>query len=263
VGGWFTALEPFNLMRRLIAAERFARTVLHLLAGLFTILLRFPRYTPQQRQQRVQVWSSQMVGHIGIRMVVKGPSALPGPLLLMVNHVSWLDVTSLHAARFCRFVAKADIKGWPVLGQLASGAGTLFIERASRRDAMRVVHQMADSLRASDVLAVFPEGTTSDGLTLLPFHANLFQAAIAAQAPVQPVAIEFIDAATGKTSLAPCYMGDDTLFTSVWRTLCAPPLEVHITFGEPQQSNGRDRRTWAAEVQRDVAALRGNAQRRD
>jgi 1-acyl-sn-glycerol-3-phosphate acyltransferase len=247
-------------MRRLIAAKRFARAVLHLLGGLFIILFCFPRYTPKERQQRVQTWSSQLVGHIGIHMVVTGPANLPGPLMLVANHISWLDVTSLHASRFCRFVAKADIKGWPVLGALASGAGTLFIERASRRDAMRVVHQMADSLRAGDVLAVFPEGTTSDGIALLPFHANLFQAAISADAQVQPVAIEFIDAASGQASLAPCYMGDDTLFTSVWRTLCAPPLEVHISFGQPQPPNGRDRRAWAADTQREVAALRGSAQ---
>jgi 1-acyl-sn-glycerol-3-phosphate acyltransferase len=246
-------------MRRLKAALRFARASLHLLAGLFTILLRFPGLAPLQRQQRVQAWSAHLVHLIGIRMVVSGPSALPGPLLLMANHISWLDITSLHAARFCRFVAKADIKSWPVLGALAAGSGTLFIERASRRDAMRVVHQMADSLRAGDVLAVFPEGTTSDGITLLPFHANLFQAAISANAPVQPVSIEFIDAATRQKSLAPCYMGNDTLFTSVWRTLCAPPLEVHINFGKPELSNGRDRRAWAADVQREVAALRQSA----
>ena len=117
---------------------------------------------------------------------------------------------------------------------------------------------MAESLRAGDVLAVFPEGTTSDGLTLLPFHANLLQAAIAADVPVQPVALQFIDQRTGQVSQAPCYINDDTLFGSVWRTLCAPGIAVVITFGEPQTAQGRDRRAWAADVRATIASLRAH-----
>ena len=140
---------------------------------------------------------------------------------------------------------------------LATGAGTLYIERASRRDAMRVVHHMADSLRSGDVVAVFPEGTTSDGLSLLPFHANLLQGAIAAEAPVQPVALRFIDAASGETSQAPCYIGDDTLVGSLWRTVTGPGLTAVVSFGEPQLARGRDRRAWAADLREavDVVAV--------
>ena len=109
------------------------------------------------------------------------------------------------AARYCRFVSKADVRHWPLIGSLARGAGTLFIERESRRDAMRVVHHMAERLTAGDVLAIIPEGTTSDGVSLLPFHANLLQAAIATNAPVLPVALRFTNAATcgpGRSTLA-------------------------------------------------------------
>ena len=178
---------------RLRAAWRLGRALLHILAGLLTILLRFPRLSAEQRALRVQVWSRAMLAHLGIRLQVEGEATLPGPLLLVANHISWLDITSLHAARFCRFVSKADVARWPLIGALASGVGTLFIQRESRRDAMRVVHHMADSLRAGDVLAVFPEGTTGDGRTLLPFHANLIQAAISAHAPVLPVGLSFIN----------------------------------------------------------------------
>ncbi len=151
----------------------------------------------------------------------------------MANHISWLDITALHAARFCRFVSKADVKAWPLIGALASGVGTLFIQRESRRDAMRVVHHMADSLRAGDVLAVFPEGTTSDGVALLPFHANLLQAAIAARAPVQPVALQFVDTHTRRSAVwRPAMSGDDTLLGSVWRTVRAPGITVRIVFGD-------------------------------
>ncbi len=238
------------------AIVKLARALLHILIGFFTILLVFPRLSEEQRQLRTQVWSQAMLRCIRIQLIVKGNPALNGPLLLVANHMSWLDITALHAARFCRFVSKADIKKWPFIGMLASGIGTLFIERESRRDAMRVVHHMTASLQAGDVLGVFPEGTTSDGTTLLPFHANLFQAAIAANAPIQPVALQFIDSVTGQRSAAPCYVGDDTLAQSVWRTLTTPNIAVVINFGEPQLAYGRDRRTLALALQQAVADLR-------
>ena len=143
-----------------------------------------------------------------------------------------------------------------MVGTLATAAGTLYIQRESRRDALRVVHHMAECLKNNEVLAVFPEGTTGDGTTVLPFHANLFQAAIAANAPVQPVGLKFVDAASKELSFAPCYVGDDTLIGSVWRTLCADPIEAVIHFGTNQTAQDRDRRAWAAEVRDAVVALR-------
>jgi 1-acyl-sn-glycerol-3-phosphate acyltransferase len=143
-----------------------------------------------------------------------------------------------------------------VVGTLAVGAGTLFIERESRRDALRVVHHMTEALRAGDLIAIFPEGTTSDGRGLLPFHANLLQAAISSGAAVQPAALRFADAATGETSQAPRYIDDDNLLTSVWNTLKAPPLLAILRFGEHQSSYGRERRGWAHALHEDVQQLR-------
>ncbi len=243
-------------MNMLKALGKLARALVHILSGLLTILLVFPRLTQAQREIRVQVWSLQMLECIAIKLVVHGTPVLIGPVLLVANHVSWLDITSLHAARFCRFVSKADIKRWPVIGALAAGIGTLFIERESRRDAMRVVHHMAESLRAGDVLAVFPEGTTSNGVSLLPFHANLFEAAIAANALVQPVALQFVDRASGLASPAPIYVGDDSLAGSVWRTLCTPGIAVHITFGQAQWTDGRSRRELALVFRQEIEDLR-------
>jgi 1-acyl-sn-glycerol-3-phosphate acyltransferase len=243
-------------LNRLGAIVKLARALLHILIGFVTILLVFPRISSEQRQLRTQAWSLVMLRCIRIELIVKGNPALNGPLLLVANHMSWLDITALHAARFCRFVSKADIQKWPFIGLLATGIGTLFIERESRRDAMRVVHHMTASLQAGDVLGVFPEGTTTDGTALLPFHANLFQAAIAANAPIQPVALQFIDTTTGLRSTAPCYVGDDTLAQSVWRTLTTPNIAVVINFGEPQFAQGRDRRALALDMNQAVSDLR-------
>ena len=243
-------------MTTLTALVKLVRALLHILSGFFTILLLFPRLSPEQRQLRTQVWSLAMLDRIRIQLIVKGNPGLNGPLLIVANHMSWLDITALHAARYCRFVSKADIKKWPFIGRLASGIGTLFIERESRRDAMRVVHHMSQSLRSGDVLGVFPEGTTSDGTGILTFHANLVQAAIDANAPIQPVALKFIDTTTGQRSSAPCYVGDDTLAESVWRALTTPHIAVVVNFGEPQFAEGRDRRTWTLALQQAVSELR-------
>ena len=141
-------------------------------------------------------------------------------MLLVANHISWLDILVMHAARYCRFVSKADVKRWPLIGTLATGGGTIYIERESRRDALRVVHHMAESLKRGEVVAVFPEGTTSDGLALLPFHGNLIQAAISAGCAGAAGGAELSGCHGPATAnLSPCYVGDDTLMGSVWRTL--------------------------------------------
>ena len=244
-------------MTTLRALWKILRGLWHLLWGLWTIVVRFPRLTPEQRQMRVQAWALQLLALWGIHLQVIGQPVAFGPALLVANHISWLDILVIHAARYCRFVSKSDVRRWPLIGRLATGAGTLYIERERRRDARRVVHDMAEALRAGDVVAVFPEGTTSDGRQLLPFHANLVQSAISAGAPVQPMALRFVDTRSGRLTLAPCYIGDDTLLASVWRTLTAGPITAVVHFGDAQNADGRDRRQWAAELRQQVLDLRG------
>ena len=230
-------------------AWRLLRARSHLVVGLLSILILFPWLAPTQREHRVQRWSLGMVRRLGIALDVQGQPPQAGPLLLVANHISWLDITALHAACFCRFVSKADVKAWPLIGALAKGIGTLFIQRESRRDAQRVVHTMAQSLRDGDVLAVFPEGTTGDGDRLLPFHANLLQAAISADAPVQPVALQYLQTGTGLRSKAVSYVGEETLVGSVWRTVASQQaITVRICFDTPQRCAARDRRVWAQDI---------------
>ncbi|MFM8692333.1 MAG: lysophospholipid acyltransferase family protein [Limnohabitans sp.] len=243
-------------MRTLRAAWKIGRGLWHLLEGLLTIYLRFPQLAHEQRQMRVQAWSLQFLAIWGIRLQVIGQPVPEGPALMVCNHISWLDILVIHAARYCRFVSKSDIKAWPLVGALATGAGTLYIERTNRRDALRMVQDMACSMRAGDVVAVFPEGTTGDGREVLPFHANLIESAIVAGAPVQPMSLRFVDSHSGEMSLAPCYIGDDTLVGSVWRTLTADPITAVVCFGEPQLADGRDRRQWSRDLRAAVMALR-------
>ncbi|HEY8356741.1 MAG TPA: lysophospholipid acyltransferase family protein [Ramlibacter sp.] len=243
-------------MRSLAAPLRLLWALLYALRGWFDIVVLFPRWPRARREARVQAWSLRMLRILGIGLRVEGSPPAGGPLLLVANHISWLDILVMHAARHCRFVSKADVKHWPLIGTLATGGGTLYIERANRRDAMRVVHHMAQSLRDGDIVAVFPEGTTGDGRKLLPFHGNLVQAAISAGAPVQPVGLRFIDAASGEDSTGPLYLGSDTLLSSVWRTLAGPRFVARVRFGTMETARGRDRRQWASDLRAAVDSLR-------
>lgn len=243
-------------MRSVRVALKLGRTVWHLLRGWWIIRRHFPRLTPLQREQQVQAWAAQMLGIFGIDLVRRGHALAGGPVLLVANHVSWLDILVMHASGYCRFISKADVYRWPLIGPMAAGAGTLFIERESRRDAMRVVQHMVERLQAGDVLAVFPEGTTGDGIDLRPFHANLIQAAIVACVPVQPLALRFVDGRTGQLSLAPRFVGDDTLLSSVLNTLGAQDLQAEVVVGPPEPHGGRDRRRWAQDLHATVQALR-------
>ena len=242
-------------MKQLRAAWRALRAIGHVLRGLWIIRSEFGKLTPDQTQLLVREWTRRMLGILGVELVVQGTPPAHGPLLQVANHISWLDILVMNAAQPSRFVSKADVRHWPVIGGLANGAGTLYIERESRRDAMRVVHQVAERLRTQDVISVFPEGTTGDGQTLLPFHANLLQAAIAAGAPVLPVALRYADRDSGQRSDAPLFIGDTTLFQSIWSTLRADGVQAVVRYGDPQRNEGRDRRAWAHDLQAEVARL--------
>ena len=243
-------------MRRLRGCWRLLRVLGHVLAGLWIVAVRLPRLPQAQQDSRVQAWALELLGHLGITLQVLGQPSLTGPVLLVANHVSWLDIAVMHAARHCRFVSKADVQDWPLVGTLATAAGTLYIERSSRRDAVRMVTLMEEALRDNQVLAVFPEGTTGDGRHLLPFHANLLQAAVAADAPAQPVGLRFVDKASGMVSHAPSYVGDESLIGSLWRTVCAPPIVAVVHYGQPERAQGRERRAWIQHLRQSVDGLR-------
>ena len=237
-------------------ALKLLRGIWHVLVGWFTIYFRFPQLNLLQREARVQAWATQLLRIWEIELEVRGQPVLAGPALLVCNHISWLDILVIHATRHCRFVSKSELREWPLIGTLATGAGTLYIERENRKDALRMVKEMAQALKDGDVLAVFPEGTTGDGIDLLPFHANLIQSAIAADVPIQPLALQFMDAKTHQISMAAKFIDDDTLVQSIWSTLNARDLKAVVNFGELQTANGRDRRVWAQDLREDIYGLK-------
>lgn len=247
------ATAPLTATR---ALWRLLRAVLHGLHGIAIVLLRFPSLPLEARRERVRWWSAKLLAVLGVRLQVDG-TVRPGATLLVANHVSWLDIAAVHAvAPHARFVSKADVRHWPLVSRLVDAAGTLYIERERTRDALRVVHQMADALRAGDTVAVFPEGTTSDGRGLLPFHANLLQAAIATGTPVQPAALRFSDAAHD-VSPAAAYVGETSLLECLWAIACAEGMVVRVILRPAIATPHADRRALAARLRDEIAQALG------
>jgi 1-acyl-sn-glycerol-3-phosphate acyltransferase len=243
-----------------LALWRLVRVLLHGLHGLAVTLFVLPMLDTAGRHRRIAWWAGKLLRVMGLRLALQGRFR-PGAKLLVANHISWLDIMAVHAVcPEARFVSKAEVRQWPLARRLVDAAGTLYIERARRRDAMRVVHQMAEAMAAGDTVAVFPEGTTGDGHALLPFHANLLQAAIATATPIQPLALRYADA---RHPISPNarWVGDTGLAQSVWQLLCGREMVVHIQVLPAQASAHADRRALAERFQAEIgAALQGCAE---
>jgi 1-acyl-sn-glycerol-3-phosphate acyltransferase len=242
-------------MDQIYACYRLVNLIFHLMKGYLIIVFLFPFFDKKAKEQEVQNWAIKILDCFGIVVQVLGGFGFKGPLLIVSNHISWLDVLVLHSVGYCRFVAKTEIAAWPVVGFLSTKAGMLFIDRKKARSAIATINVMAEALKSEEVVAIFPEGTTSDGVNLLPFHSNLLEAAISAQAPVVPVAISYWEAPSALPSVAPNFTGTTTLVESVWRTLCAKRIVARLAMGEIHWAKDINRKQWALKLHGEVARL--------
>jgi 1-acyl-sn-glycerol-3-phosphate acyltransferase len=238
-------------------AFRKVRIFGHLLHGMWTVATRFPNATPQVRMELNRLWSIEMLRRCGMKLVVHNDQArLDSGALVVGNHVSWIDIYVVNAWRPTPFVSKAEVRQWPLVGWLAQQLDTIFLQREKRSDAKRIMHELSERLVRGELMCVFPEGTTSVGKDLLPFHSNLFQAAVSAARPVQPICLMYEDA-NGRQSEAPAYIDDLTLAFTLNAMLRDTPLTAHLYVCDAIEP-GADRRVLARQTQAAVdAALRG------
>jgi len=226
--------------------------IAHLLSGLATVLFVFPSLDAHARRVRIRRWSRRLLHLLGIDIRMAGTlGSGRGSVLVIANHVSWLDIFVLHAVGPVRFIAKAEIVRWPVVGRLVRGVGTLFIERARRHDTHRVNREVAAALAGGDIVAVFPEGTVTNGSKVLPFKASLLQPIVDARGALQPVAIRYRTRA-GERSFVPAYH-DVSFMQSVWRICGARALVVDMVAMPLLPAQDRHRRELAAAAE---AAIR-------
>lgn len=241
---------------------RLARVAMHLLRGLVTCALVFPRASAAARLTLVRRWSGQLLTICKVRFEVVDTRGAAAPAfdhqraLVVANHVSWLDIFVINAMQPCRFVAKSDIRDWPLLGYLCAQANTIFISRGSPRDVRKTFKNLVASIEAGERVAFFPEGTTAPQGTLLPFHANLFEAAIDAHVPIQPLALRYVDAA-GALYAGVDYIGDTTFAESMMTILRGPQVRAQIMVLPPIASDGITRRVLAAATHAQIGKALG------
>ncbi|NMG17563.1 1-acyl-sn-glycerol-3-phosphate acyltransferase [Aromatoleum bremense] len=229
---------------RLVRAWRLVRVGLHLASGAATVLTVFPLVGASTRLALRQRWSRRMLAVLGIELRAHGAAIEPG-CLLVANHISWLDIFVINALVPSAFVSKAEVRGWPLFGWLAAKNETVFLRRGSRGHAKIINAEIGALLDAGRNVAIFPEGTTTDGSQVLHFHAALLQPAIACGHAVQPVAISY-RRPDGTFSRAPAYDGDVTLGQCLVAMLAEPRIVACTLAAEPLPSGpGSDRRSLA------------------
>lgn len=237
---------------RALQVLRCVRLGLHLLWGAATIASVYPLASTSVRLQLKRRWSRQLLSMLGIRLDVCWNN-VPAGSLVVANHVSWLDIYALNATHAMAFVAKADVRAWPLVGWLAARTDTVFLRRGLRADARDANARIAALLQAGQDVAVFPEGTTTDGSTLLDFHAALLQPAIATGRPIQPVAITYHDR-HGRRSGAAAYAGDTSLRECLAAILACRGLVIRVRAAPPLPTQSGHRRVLALAARQAVAA---------
>ncbi len=241
-----------RLLRRIL---RISLLVLHLAWGVAVAGLAFPLFKPAQRDRFIMAWSRCLLRVLGVRAQLAPAPSLPGGALLVCNHVSWLDIYLIYAAQRVHFVSKAEVRNWPVAGWLAHKTGTLFIERGRRADTARINTEMRELMQDGAWVAVFPEGTTSDGRTMRRFMPSLLQPAVQLNCPVVPAALRYRTLDGGHTT-APAYIDDISMWQSLKNIVSEPGLVAELRFGEPILPNGH-RRELAAQAEATTARLWG------
>ncbi len=231
------------MTRRLIALFRATRLALHIVYGL-TLAVAYPWFRLALRRRILQRWSADLLHIFNVQIDIGSNDPLHKLRhgLIVTNHISWLDVFVLNAVVPMRFVAKSEVRRWPVIGWLCARAQTLFLERGKARSAARINVQLVKLLQRGECLAVFPEGTTTDGSSVAHFHSSLLQPAIDAGSVAHPIAIRYQDA-HGARSTAAAYIDDLSFGASMWNILSEPELHVRLIATPPLHAQDMDRRT--------------------
>lgn len=239
-----------SIVSNLRFALRALRLALHLLFALLLCAIMNADFTGRiDIDDWSRRWLKRLMRIMGIRVVIHG-APIAGGQMIVCNHVSWIDIPLVGAALSNRFVAKSDIQHWPMIGFIARAIGTFFIRRGAG-GSKPLLEKLKPHLDAGGSVVIFPEGTTTNGHDVLPFHPRLFQAALDCQASVQPVALRYGLTATGE-NIAP-FIGDDDLLSHIVRMLKSPGLTAELHYGAPLlPQHYDDRNTMARDAEESI-----------
>ena len=236
---------------------RLARLALHLVRGLAIAWLCYPKLSEAEQNAQKRRWSRTLLSILSVSVREQNaPKKLPERCMLALNHISWLDIFVIDATFPATFVAKSEVRSWPVVGWLCTLVGTLYIERGKRSAAVRARQAVAGELERGALVAVCPEGITTFGRSLERFHAALFQPALDAAATLQPVALRYLDSA-GRHTDAAGYVGETSLLESVWAIVSSRHIVAELHLLAPISARGQTRRSLAEKTEAAIAAALG------
>lgn len=211
----------------------------------------FRNLNPSQRAAWLQGWCSLGLRVLGTSIHVEG--AVPRSGLIVSNHLSYLDILVYSTVARCTFVSKREVRSWPVFGWIATLAGSIYIDRRRPGDTHRVSNEMVAALANDHPLALFPEGTSSDGSSVLRFHSSLFEAAVATQTPITSAYL-YYEASEGSIANDVCYWGKMSFGTHILRLFAIRHVSAHIRFA-PTAQVFDDRKLAAAATHAEVVSL--------
>lgn len=237
----------------LVRVIRGSRLALLLLNGMLLAVI-FPHLNQTRQRRIIKSWSRQLLSilNIGIQIEGQQPTHGEGGCLIIANHVSWLDVFVLNAINQSRFIAKSEVRSWPIIGWICQRSGTIFIERAMRHDATKIKQRVSLMLKQGACIGLFPEGTTTDGTQVGHFHSALIQPAIDVGVRLCPVALRYQNV-DGYLSSAAAFTGDTTLVQSIWKILRCPQLNALVVFTPTLLAVNENRRVLARTAQVAIA----------
>lgn len=238
---------PYPCTGRLTQLARGVRLVLKLIEGWFLVGAVLPVVQPHERDVIIEQWCRDVLKALSIRLVFDGerPPDRVSSVLFVANHVSWMDILVINACRRAHFVAKAEVRQWPLVGWMAARTGTLFLKRNNLHELASVTKAATASLQRGQCIALFPEGTTTDGAATQTFHSGLFESAIHAEALVWPVAIQYRQP-DGRHDTDIAFVGDQTLVASICAVLARPQTQARLSFSTPIAGSSGNRRELTA-----------------
>ena len=242
--------------RRPVRIFRWSRLLTHVAVGLMIVGLVFRRISPARRARLTGWWARKLLRILNVVLSVHGlrPESGTRNLIVAANHVSWVDIFVISAAHPARFIAKSEIRDWPIAGWLCDKAGTIFIRRTRRSDTAKINELMHAVLAEGATIGFFPEGTTTTGDKLMKFHTSLFEPAVVNAATLAPAAIRY-RGSDGERNDAVAFIGELSFAESVGLIIRQKSMIAEITFAPPIEAKGLTRRELALQAEGSIAAL--------
>jgi 1-acyl-sn-glycerol-3-phosphate acyltransferase len=244
--------RPMNVDGRRLLFIKLIRLIAEFIRASLVLWLQFPKLQRDDKLKQIQRWATNVLLILNIEVHCDGLTPAASTGLLVANHLSWLDILVIQSLSPGVFVAKSEVRRWPLIGAMAQACATIFVERSSPRSTRAMIDNTIAAFEQGYSVIAFPEGTSSDGSGVAVFHANIFEGAIKAETNVQPITLRYVHATTGLPNDAALFIGDMTLLSSLRKVMASSTIRTQVHIGELIDSQGHTRRSLANLTQQSI-----------